>query len=241
VGRLVRLAEVNRHAPEWVRRYLGKSFEIPARPASYVRELTQCVNVVRGFGRAIRRGRTNWLVLEGDNGSGKTHLACHLAAALHIEDDRLRLAWITESDWLTWSYRAARPIGIEDDPEIQEARRQIGQLRKADVIIVDEWLSLTGGYTVVAAQHLCNLFKLTEERPKTLILTTNVPLDVAGSDELVCKDDRSVPVLDGRVVDRLYEYAVRLQMPPAPPEVNHRARARRRREAQVAEWAKGAV
>jgi DNA replication protein DnaC len=222
-----------------VKKYLVKPFIVPNRPADYTAQLNRTVNICRGFAQTIRRGQTRWLIIDGDNGSGKTHLACHLTAAAYIENIRLNVAWITESDWLSWSYRAARPVSSDEDEAVERAREKIDELLRADLILVDEWLSATGGYTVVGGQHLNRLFKLSEERPKTLVFTSNVPLPTAASDKLTCKDDPSVPVLDGRIVDRLYEYAIRLEMPLAPAEVNHRVRARRRHEALKAEWAKG--
>lgn len=151
------------------------TFEFSARPSineKLVRELSS--------GGYIDK-REN-VILVGNSGTGKTHLACALAFSACTQGKKVRFFTVTD---LTTQLTEAR--------EERQLKRMLNQLQRHDLIVLDEL-----GY-VPFSQHGAELLFDVISRcyeQVSLIVTTNLPFEQWTE---VCGSER----LTGAILDRL--------------------------------------
>ena len=151
------------------------TFDFQAQPSinqSLVRELT--------VGQYIDRHEN--VLLVGNSGTGKTHLASALALGACTQGRRVRFFTVTS---LVTQLTEAR--------EERQLQRQLGQLERQDLLVLDELGYVP--FSKLGAELLFEVISRAYERV-SLIVTTNLPFEQWPE---VCGSQR----LTGAILDRL--------------------------------------
>lgn len=148
----------------------------PKVPQAAIAQLAQCEWI----------DRAENIILVGESGTGKTHLATALAIAACHQHKRVR--------FVTLAQLANELIEAQDDHQLQRA---IGRFARLDVLVIDElgYLALPAG----AAELVFQVISQRNERA-SLVITTNLPFSEWTS---VFADAR----LAKAVIDRLTHHA----------------------------------
>lgn len=169
------------------------------------------VDLARGRVEDVQNSRGNWIVLEGDYGTGKTGLA---VAAMHALRQRgYAVAFIRLPDFLRAYQDTYR---MQDATEQERAQKAlVTPVQGADVLVVDE-VNVAGGEDR-ASEDKIRLFQDLVINPrwlaayrKPVVMTTNLSADAFEAH------------WDSRIATRIFERAHWLRMAGVP--IRHRNR-----------------
>lgn len=130
----------------------------------YGAKLDHCNTKVRQWFRDFERGEGSWLILSGDNGTGKTHQAC---ACLLEAAKQNQVYFTTMNGFMT---KLQNTFGTSESAE-----RVLYHYQNSPLLVVDELEKFKA--TEWSAAQMFELFNSRHARQKATIITTNLTPD----------------------------------------------------------------